>query len=79
MNQKRGLARSQERRRTLGLRILARIIARHYLAHPELYPDPGPNGVVPAGNGATPVAGSIAHGEETRETQAILLPGQAEA
>ncbi len=24
-----------------GLRILARIIARHYLAHPELYPSPG--------------------------------------
>ena len=23
-----------------GLRILARIIARHYLAHPELYPRP---------------------------------------
>ena len=23
-----------------GLRILARIIARHYLAHPELYPSP---------------------------------------
>ena len=40
MNQKRGLARSQERRRTLGLRILARIIARHYLEHPDLYPVP---------------------------------------
>ena len=24
-----------------GLRILARIIARHYLTHPELYPSPG--------------------------------------
>ena len=24
-----------------GLRILARIIARHYLANPELYPSPG--------------------------------------
>ena len=23
-----------------GLRILARIIARHYLEHPELYPQP---------------------------------------
>ena len=23
-----------------GLRILARIIARHYLAHPEMYPQP---------------------------------------
>ena len=26
-----------------GLRILARIIARHYLAHPELYPQPVDN------------------------------------
>ena len=23
-----------------GLRVLARVIARHYLAHPELYPAP---------------------------------------
>ena len=30
-----------------GLRILARIIARHYLAHPELYPSPG-DGTAPA-------------------------------
>lgn len=27
----------QEKQRIEGLRILARIIARHYLAHPELY------------------------------------------
>ena len=41
-----------------GLRILARIIARHYLAHPELYPDPG--------DGATSAArGDQAHREET--------------
>ena len=37
---KRRLTRTQERRRIEGLRILARIIARHYLAHPELYPSP---------------------------------------
>ena len=29
----------QERRRIEGLRILARIIARHYLANPHLYPN----------------------------------------
>ena len=27
----------QEKQRIEGLRILARIIARHYIAHPELY------------------------------------------
>ena len=30
----------QEEGRTQGLRILARIIARHYLEHPKLYPVP---------------------------------------
>ena len=30
----------QEQGRIQGLRILARIIARHYLEHPELYPAP---------------------------------------
>ena len=34
---KRGLTAKQERRRMEGLRILARIIARHYLANPHLY------------------------------------------
>ena len=34
---KRGLTKDQERRRIEGLRILARIIARHYLANPRLY------------------------------------------
>lgn len=34
---KQGLTEEQERRRIAGLRILARIIARHCLAHPELY------------------------------------------
>ena len=33
----RKLTKNQERRRTEGLRILARIIARHYLANPHLY------------------------------------------
>ena len=34
---KRRLTEGQERRRIEGLRILARIIARHYLANPHLY------------------------------------------
>ena len=40
-----------------GLRILARIIARHYLAHPELYPSP-------PGGGA---ASAVKDGESPRE------------
>ena len=52
MSKQRGLTRSQERRRIEGLRILARIIARHYMAHPELYPDPkGRDGTSPSVNG----------------------------
>ena len=35
--QQRRLTPKQERQRIEGLRILARIIARHYLANPELY------------------------------------------
>ena len=35
------LTREQENGRTQGLRLLARIIARHYLEHPDLYPAPG--------------------------------------
>ena len=34
------LTREQEQGRIYGLRLLARIIARHYLEHPELYPAP---------------------------------------
>ena len=52
LSKKQGLTRSQERRRIEGLRILARIIARHYLAHPELYPDPKvPDGTSSSMNG----------------------------
>ena len=40
MSRKRKPTRNQERQRIDGLRILARIIARHYLEHPELYPQP---------------------------------------
>ena len=41
MNKRRGLTGDQEHGRIEGLRLLARIIARHYLEHPELYPAPG--------------------------------------
>ena len=34
------LTEEQEELRREGLRILARIIARHYIEHPERYPDP---------------------------------------
>ena len=51
MSRNKKLTRSQERRRIEGLRLLARIIARHYLAHPELYPSPGSGGPAPGVNG----------------------------
>ncbi len=37
------LTQEQEEIRLSGLRILARIIARHYLSNPELYPAPEGN------------------------------------
>ena len=37
MKRKLRLTEEQEQRRWDGLRLLARVIARHYLAHPELY------------------------------------------
>jgi len=40
LSKQRRLTQDQERQRIEGLRILARIIARHYLAHSELYPQP---------------------------------------
>ena len=55
LSRKGKLTRTQERRRIEGLRILARIIARHYLAHPELYPSPGDDGESLAVNGQDPV------------------------
>ncbi len=60
---RRRLTKNQERRRIEGLRILARIIARHYLANPHLYP----NGA--AGDGPPSAANGRAIGEggETRK------------
>ena len=60
MSNKRRLTRTQERRRIEGLRILARVIARHYLAHPELYPSPGSDGPAPTGNNGVAGDGSAA-------------------
>ena len=58
MSRKKRLTPDQDRQRIEDLRVLARIIARHYLAHPDLYPDPsGVEGVVP------PVGGD-AHGDD---------------
>ena len=37
VGRKQRLTAEQERQQTEGLRILARIIARHYFAHPEFY------------------------------------------
>ena len=45
---KRRLTERQERKRIEGLRILARIIARHHLAHPHQYP----NGAAGDGDGS---------------------------
>ena len=46
------LTSEQERQRMEGLRVLARAIARHYLAHPELYPAPTGTAVTCAGGNA---------------------------
>ena len=56
---KRKLTKSQERRRIEGLRVLARIIARHYLANPHLYT----NGSTPA-NGQTTDVGETGRRED---------------
>ena len=40
MSKKRSLTGEQEYGRIQGLRLLARIIARHYLEHPDLYAAP---------------------------------------
>ena len=41
---------NQERQRIEGLRVLARIIARHYLQHPEAYPIPADADIEADGN-----------------------------
>ena len=54
VSRKRRLTPKQERQRIEGLRILARIIARHYLANPHLYR-----------NGSAPADGQPTDGGET--------------
>jgi hypothetical protein len=53
LSNKQRLTQSQERRRIEGLRMLARIIARHYLANPHLYR-----------NGSSPAKGRLTDGGE---------------
>ena len=61
---KRRLTQNQERRRIEGLRILARIIARHYLANPHLYRnDAAGDGPAPSVNGRTTADGETARKE----------------
>ena len=58
VSRKRNLTPKQERRRIEGLRILARIIARHYLANPHLYQSGvAGDGSAPAVNGRTTADG----------------------
>ena len=54
MSRNRRLTPKQERQRIQGLRVLARIIARHYLANPHLYR-----------NGSAPADGQPTDGGET--------------
>ena len=54
MRRKRRLTDKQERQRIEGLRMLARIIARHYLANPHLYR----NGSAPSADEAAPKEGA---------------------
>ena len=58
MRSKRRLTPVQEGRRIQGLRILARIIARHYLANPHLYH-----------NGSTPASDQQAVGGESARNE----------
>ena len=67
MRNKRRLTGEQENARIQGLRLLARIIARHYLDHPELYP-------TPAGGGADGDFVSIGM-DETNVNAAVHVDG----
>ena len=52
MSKQRKLTKNQERQRIEGLRVLARIIARHYLEHPEAYPVPADADIEVDGSGS---------------------------
>ena len=66
MSTKQRLSDEQERKRLEGLRILARIIVRHYQAHPEKYPGraAGEQEALPA-NGRRPSEGEPPHEDGT--------------
>ena len=64
VSRKRNLTVSQERRRMEGLRALARIIARHYLANPHLYRNgSGGEGAPAPAKGRTTADGDAARKE----------------
>jgi len=64
---KQRLTDEQERMRLEGLRILARIIVRHYLAHPDKYADRGAaKQEAPPANGGPTTGGGPPKGEGTR-------------
>ena len=68
MSKKRRFTREEEDGRIQGLRLLARIIARHYLEHPELYPAPAGDiggGTVGAGNDDSAVGAAARAGAGT--------------
>ncbi len=73
MSKKRRFTREEEDGRIQGLRLLARIIARHYLEHPELYPAPRVDiggGTVGAGNDDTAVGAAALDGGKAARKEA---------
>lgn len=64
MDTQTGLSDEQERMRLEGLRILARIIARHVVSAPDLYRD-GPDG---RETGPPPHYGQVSDGEPSERT-----------
>ena len=71
MNKKRRLTGEQEDGRIQGLRLLARIIARHYLEHPDLYP-------APSGDMVPGVAGGVGEiGKNIPAVSAVRAGGDA--
>ena len=70
MNKKRRLTGEQEDGRIQGLRLLARIIARHYLEHPDLYPAPAGDRTGDVGQEDTAVNAAVRTGGDTARKEA---------
>jgi len=73
LSKKRRFTSEQEDGRIQGLRVLARIIARHYLEHPELYPAPAGDidgGAVGAGNDNAAVSAAARAGGKAARKEA---------